>query len=211
MPKPAFFNLSDDKRNLIISKAVDEFSAAEYDTASINQICIQSNIAKGSFYQYFTGKLDLYIYIMTIALEQKFYFFSSVLNDFKLLTLKEQIRLLFVKGIEFAKEYPQYAALGERFLKESNTSAKSAVIEEGEKKSEALFIQMINNAKLKGEVRNSVDTLALNMILQGLIKTVNEYTLNILNSTGNTACNQIDTNELVDSLLNIIFDGINPI
>lgn len=210
MPNTAFFNLSEDKRNLIISVAIDEFASANYDTASINQICKKSNIAKGSFYQYFTDKLDLYIYIMTIAIEEKVNFFTTILENFKTLTLLEQIRLLFIKGIEFAKKNPQYAALGEQFLKESNEHAKQAVIKEGEKRSDIIFAQMIDYAKLKGEINSEVETLALSMMLQSLNKTVNEYTLNKYGGTNHINFSE-DTNELVDSLLNIIFNGIKPI
>lgn len=103
MPKETFFNLPRDKRNLIISAAIEEFSKADYNTASINQICKKSNIPKGSFYQYFTDKLDLYVYIMTIAIEEKIKFFSDVISEFPTLTLLEQICLLFLKGLEFAK------------------------------------------------------------------------------------------------------------
>ena len=110
MPQETFFNLPDDKRSLIISAAMDEFSKADYNTASINQICNKSNIAKGSFYQYFADKLDLYVYIMTLAIEEKIKFFSSVIAEFHTLSLLEQFRLLFLKGVEFAKKYPQYAA-----------------------------------------------------------------------------------------------------
>lgn len=210
MPNTAFFNLSEDKRNLIISVAIDEFASANYDTASINQICKKSNIAKGSFYQYFADKLDLYIYIMTLAIEEKVNFFTTILENFKTLTLLEQIRLLFIKGIEFAKKNPQYAALGEQFLKESNEHAKQAVIKEGEKRSDIIFAQMIDYAKLKGEINSEVDTLALSMMLQSLNKTVNEYILNKYGGTNHINFSE-DTNELVDSLLNIIFNGIKPI
>lgn len=207
MPNPAFFNLSEDKRNSIVSIAVEEFSSSSYDAASINQICKKSNIAKGSFYQYFKDKLDLYIYIMTIAIEAKISFFSTVLYQFDTLTLIEQIRLLFIKGIEFAKAYPQYAALGEQFSKENNIIAKSAVIKEGEKQSESLFIQMIENAKIKGEVSRRVDTLALSMMLQSLNRTVDEY---MQNKFGDISFKHYDeaANKLVDSLLNIIFNGV---
>ena len=64
-----------------------------------------------SFYQYFTDKLDLYVYVMTLAIEEKIKFFSTVLQEFSSLRLIEQIHLLFIKGIEFGKIYPQYAAL----------------------------------------------------------------------------------------------------
>jgi len=207
MPKETFFNLPRDKRNLIISAAIEEFSKADYNTASINQICRKSNIPKGSFYQYFTDKLDLYVYIMTLAIEEKIKFFSDVISEFPTLTLLEQIRLLFLKGLEFAKKHPQYAALAEQFTKENDESVKSAVIKEGEKQSEALFIQMIDNAKAKGEIDEKVDSAALSILLQSLNSAINRY---MLDKLGNTRYedNQEDINYFVDSLLNIIFFGI---
>jgi AcrR family transcriptional regulator len=208
MPNQAFFNLPEDKRGLIISTAVDEFSSVNYDTASINQICRRSKIAKGSFYQYFKDKLDLYVYIMTIAVERKISFFSMILNHSNALTLLEQIRLLFVKGIEFAVEYPQYAALGEQFIKENNEAVKSAVIKEGEKQSEALFSHIIDSAKSRGEVSSKVDTFALGMLLQSLNRAVNDY-MQSKSSTDHSLSSK-DTVKLVDSLLNIIFNGIKP-
>ncbi len=207
MPQATFFNLPDDKKILIIAAALDEFSSASYDTASINQICKKSNIAKGSFYQYFTDKMDLYVYIMTLAIEKKIKFFSSVLTEFDTLSLLEQFRLLFLKGIEFAKDYPQYAALGEQFSKENNELAKSSVIKEGDKQSETLFIQMIDQAKSKGEIDSRVDSLALNMILQSLNNTVNEYMLDKYENVRYEDYEE-DVNNFVDSLLTIIFKGI---
>lgn len=207
MPQETFFNLPDLKRDLIITASIDEFSTANYNAASINQICKKANIAKGSFYQYFTDKLDLYVYIMTLAIEEKIKFFSTVLDEFHTLTLLEQIRLLFIKGIEFAKVYPQYAALGEQFSKENDESAKSSVIKEGDRQSESLFIEMIHKAKSKGEIDNKVDSLALSMILQSLNSTVNEYMLNKFGII-KYEHNEEDINNFVDSLLSIIFNGI---
>lgn len=208
MPKSAFFNLSEERRNLIISVVFEEFSSANYDAASINHICKKSNIAKGSFYQYFIDKLDLYVYIMTLAVEAKITFFATIVDQFKTLTLQEQIRLLFVKSIEFAKINPQLAALGERFSIENNETAKLAVIKEGDKQSEALFNQMIDHAKIKGEVNCNVDTFALSMMLQSLYRSVNEY---MLNKFGDISYKHFDddSKKFVDSILSIIFNGIN--
>jgi len=207
MPKETFINLPDDRRNLIIQAAIEEFSKAGYDTASINQICKRSNIAKGSFYQYFEDKMDLYVYIMDLAIREKIDFFSDVLVEFYNLTLLEQFRLLFIKGVEFAKKHPQYAALGEQFTNERNESSRTAVFEEGEKQSETLFVQMIDNAKAKGEIDGKVDSLALSLLLQCLNKAVNRYMINKFVSAS-YEYNQSDVNSFVDSLLGIIFNGI---
>ena len=207
MPKETFFNLPDEKRKLIISAAIEEFSGAGYNTASINRICRNSNIPKGSFYQYFTDKLDLYAYIMSMAIEEKIKFFSAALAEFSTLTLPEQFRLLFKKGIEFAGKYPQYAAIGEQFSKENDETARSAVLKEGNKQSESLFAKMISNAKAKGEIDSDIDTFALTLLLQSLNDAVNKY---MISKFGNSSyvCNQEEVNSFVDSLLKIIFDGI---
>lgn len=207
MPNPTFFNLSEDKKSIIISSAIEEFSNADYNTASINQICKKSSIAKGSFYQYFEDKLDLYVYIMNLAIEEKIKFFSTVLEQFQELTILEKIRLLFIKGIEFARTYPKYAALGNQFSKEVDEKLKSAVIKEGEKQSESLFIQMIEYAKLKGEIDNKINSLSLSMILQSINNTVNEYMLNKFGEISYEHYEK-DVNKFVDSLLSIIFNGI---
>lgn len=207
MPKETFFNLQNDKRNLIISAAIEEFSKANYNSASINQICKRSDIPKGSFYQYFEDKLDLYVYIMKMAIEEKIRFFSAVITELHDQTLSEQIRFLFIKGLEFAKKYPQYAALGEQFLKENDEAAKAAVIQEGDKQSEALFIRMINNAKDKGEIDNKVDALALSLLLQSLNSAVNRYMLDKFGDISYEHAKE-DVNRFVDSLLSIIFNGI---
>lgn len=207
MPQETFFNLPDNKRNLIISAAMHEFSKNNYKTASINKICKKANIPKGSFYQYFTDKLDLYVYIMSFAIEKKVKFFSDVISKFNTLTMFKQLRLLFVKGIEFAKKYPLYAELGEQFSKEHDELAKSAVIKAGDKQAQSLFMQMICNAKMKGEIDGNVDSFALCLLLKTLNSTVNEY---MLEKSGNACCvySEEELLSFVDSLLKIVFCGI---
>ena len=48
MPRETFVNLAQDKRNLIISAAMNEFSKASYNASSINKICMVSNILKAA-------------------------------------------------------------------------------------------------------------------------------------------------------------------
>ncbi|MDD3268744.1 MAG: TetR/AcrR family transcriptional regulator [Syntrophomonadaceae bacterium] len=64
MPKDTFNNLSEDKKKRIFDAAVKEFSTRRFSDASINQIVKNAGIPKGSFYQYFTDKEDVYLYMM---------------------------------------------------------------------------------------------------------------------------------------------------
>ena len=63
MPKQTFFNLPKEKRDRIIAAAKEVFSKNSYEEASINQIVKLARIPRGSFYQYFEDKDDLYGYL----------------------------------------------------------------------------------------------------------------------------------------------------
>lgn len=64
MPKDTFNNLSEEKKTRIFEAAVQEFSTRRFSDASINQIVKNAGISKGSFYQYFDGKEDIYLYMV---------------------------------------------------------------------------------------------------------------------------------------------------
>lgn len=64
MPTKTFFNLSQEKRDKIIKAAKKEYSRVPLQETSIQNIVIEANIARGSFYQYFDDKIDLLEYIL---------------------------------------------------------------------------------------------------------------------------------------------------
>lgn len=77
MPNQTFFNLSDKKRQAIIEIAIAEFASHDYDSASITKIVKQAKIAKGSFYQYFEDKKELYLYLVDLASKKKLAFLQA--------------------------------------------------------------------------------------------------------------------------------------
>lgn len=62
MPKQTFFHLSDEKQQRIMNAAKKEFSRVPLAEMSIAQIIKDADIPRGSFYQYFEDKEDLYFY-----------------------------------------------------------------------------------------------------------------------------------------------------
>lgn len=65
MPTRTFFDLDPGRRERLVREAIVEFSDKPYAEASLSQIAQRSRIAKGSFYQYFEDKLDLYRWLVT--------------------------------------------------------------------------------------------------------------------------------------------------
>lgn len=64
MPLQTFYNLPETKKKRIISGAMREFSDKSLDEASISNIVKNADISRGSFYQYFEDKKDLYFYLI---------------------------------------------------------------------------------------------------------------------------------------------------
>ena len=63
MPTQTFFNLLDKKRHKILNAAVQEFTIRNLAEANISNIVKAAGISRGSFYQYFADKEDLYVHI----------------------------------------------------------------------------------------------------------------------------------------------------
>jgi AcrR family transcriptional regulator len=64
LPKKTFFHLSKDKQDMLIQCAKREFSRVPLHEASIANIIKDAGISRGSFYQYFEEKEDLYYYLL---------------------------------------------------------------------------------------------------------------------------------------------------
>lgn len=79
MPKVLFFEINAQKKERILKAAIQEFSSRKYAEASINQIIKEADISRGSFYQYFEDKDDLYFYIISTVINETAYTF---LKDF---------------------------------------------------------------------------------------------------------------------------------
>lgn len=64
MPTSTFFNLPPPKREKLLHAAVAEFARRPCGEVSINRIIQAAEIPRGSFYQYFADKTDLFRYVL---------------------------------------------------------------------------------------------------------------------------------------------------
>ena len=65
MPTSTFFRLPDERRERLVNEAIVKFSDRSDAEASLSRIARRASIPKGSVYQYFEDKLDLYRWLLT--------------------------------------------------------------------------------------------------------------------------------------------------
>ena len=110
MPKQTFFNLPSEKRETLIHAAKKEFSRAAFAEASIANIVKEANIPRGSFYQYFEDKADVYHYLLQeISLYRQRTFVDSLKKyDGDLFQALAQSFEGLIKELENEKESEQF-------------------------------------------------------------------------------------------------------
>lgn len=70
MPTQTFFNLPEEKKERLLCAIREELFRVPYEEVSINKIVKRADISRGSFYQYFTGKDDLFQFIASSFAEK---------------------------------------------------------------------------------------------------------------------------------------------
>ncbi|TVR88904.1 MAG: TetR/AcrR family transcriptional regulator [Trueperaceae bacterium] len=110
MPTATFLHLPAEKRERFTTAALDEFAVHDYRTASVSRIARAAGIAKGSVYQYFDGKQDLYLHLVTLAAERKFGFIDGSLPA-DASGFFTRFRLTVFHGARFDFTHPKLAGL----------------------------------------------------------------------------------------------------
>lgn len=145
MPSQTFFNLPDEKREALIKIALDEFSTSDYSSASISHIVREIGIAKGSFYQYFQDKKDLYIYLLNLVSEAKLALVRQTSPPKTKMDFYEYLSWLFDLSIEFDRIHPILSQLAYRAFYE-NSSFRDPEID----KMKTAFSDYVRQLVIKG-------------------------------------------------------------
>lgn len=111
MPTQTFNNLSEEKRERIVTAAVKEFSTRRFSEAKLSNIIKEAKIPRGSFYQYFEDKMDLYKHVFDIIGKRKLEYMTEELMNPHNLAFFDLFRELYGVGLAFAVENPDYVKI----------------------------------------------------------------------------------------------------
>lgn len=156
MPKKAFFQLPAKEQDKFFDTALGHFARMPYDQASLTTLLRECGMAKGTFYLYFTNKLDLYEYLVNTVLTMKTIYIKTRLvrepPDFfhlfeSLLRLETAFRL----------EHPSFHRLLAMALDKRFSPLPVSRIKELEKQRDHQFHGMLVRDQLKGKIALGTD------------------------------------------------------
>jgi AcrR family transcriptional regulator len=200
MPKDTFLNLSEDKRLRIFEAALNEFSEYDFEHASLNKIVSSAGISKGSMYQYFTDKKDLYVYVFQQIGAQKTALFEALEIPEDLI---EELRIRYKISIELAFRMPKYMKMMAMLEKHKSSDVYHLIHGETETIAKQYFAQRINQEIVLGKIKSNIEP----EVLAALILALNVYIVDeLINQIPDTT--QKKTLERIDQLLFILEQGI---
>lgn len=182
MPKPTFLNLSEEKQERFIAAALEEFAQHEFQSASITAIVKTLGIAKGSVYQYFDDKLDLWLYLKQHCEQVKLSYIKSVKRE-EFAGFWDYYRAMYENGINFDLEKPLCSRFLYRIGAKESSPQVQPYLHNWQLQANKMFAQLIKNEQETGAFNKelSPDVAAhfmttMSMSISGLMQ--NRYQVN---------------------------------
>jgi TetR/AcrR family transcriptional regulator len=109
VPKQTLEKIKPAKREKLLSEAAKLFAQRGYNQADMAELATRAGVAKGSLYNYFESKQELYLYVCRDGLERsRQAVYGSLDPDWD---VYRQLEHVFTQGAAFARKHPEYLIL----------------------------------------------------------------------------------------------------
>lgn len=160
-----FYTLEPEKQQRIINAALKEFAKNGYERASTNEIIKEADISKGSLFNYFKSKKELYLYLIDYVAEIIENIYDKI--ELSVTDFFERLKDIGVIKYNIMKKFPQAFDFINALAKEESAEVKSEINEKGKSIVENGFARIYENIDFS-KFRDDIDL---------------EKTLNIINWT----------------------------
>jgi TetR/AcrR family transcriptional regulator len=174
MPKPTFFNLPPEKREAITNIAIDEFAECEFNEVSISRIVGRAGIAKGSFYQYFEDKKDVFFYLLDLAGKQKLDFLKSRQPPDPQMGMFAYIKYLVETGLEFQFVQPRLNMVAYRALY-GTLPFRDETLQRFKEAASDFYRQLVDMGIAQGDISPQVNREAAAFVLAAVFNDFGNY------------------------------------
>ena len=199
MPTATFFRLELEKQEKIITAAKKEFSAESVQDASIANIIKEADIPRGSFYQYFSGKEDLFYYLFDLVRkkpEEQFIFYLENADGDLFQTFRDFFSY-FAKLVLEGEEKEFFRSV---FLHMNYTRSSRILMNDNERKARKEHMKMHHNdsREVYSKVVTTVDQKKLNVKNEREFRMLFHQLWSMLFNTINTGFSLLMMGEAID-------------
>jgi AcrR family transcriptional regulator len=164
MPKQTFLNLKEAKRKQLTDAFLREFAIKTFDEASLTVVVKQLGIAKGSIYQYFEDKLDLFMYLIQECSSIKMQYIGTLKRE-NYPDFWDYFRALYVHGFQFDNEKPLQSHFLHNLVNNLNSPSVKVLYQDLLDQSILAFENMVKHEVELGLFRDDISTGTMGFVL----------------------------------------------
>ncbi len=155
MPKETFFKIADEKRERLLREAARLFAERGFNQTDMAQLASRAGVAKGSIYNYFENKEDLYLYVCRDGMRRsREAIYGRMDPEWD---VYRQIEHIFRQGARFIQNHPEYLILYANISSAGMERFSVQMSREVEKYTADHLKRLIRRDMQRGLVRDDVD------------------------------------------------------
>ena len=166
MPTVTWARVDPARRAAVIEAAESEFGAHGFSRGSLNVIARRAGVAKGSLFQYFADKRDLYAFITDIASQRVRSYMEDLIRELDpRRPFFEFLTDLLDGWVAYYAEHPRERALHAAVSLEVDTEARVSVRSVSNRHYLEVLRPLVHAARIRGDLRPDADTDVLLSLL----------------------------------------------
>ncbi|MDR1643313.1 MAG: TetR/AcrR family transcriptional regulator [Clostridiales bacterium] len=174
MPTRTFKRLDEEKQERVLRSAIREFHECGFEKAKMEVIAQNAEVAKGSMYQYFSDKKELFLYCASWTLE---YFMKDIDTQTPLKNI--DIFDYFLSGVRGQIELIKREPLLLMFMQDLTSGKFGELTKESMdglwRIGDEYMLELVSTGKKKGTIRDDVDDFLLVLFVKGATSKINEH------------------------------------
>src|SRR6478609_5912698 len=166
MPTVTWARVDPARRAAVIEAAEAEFGAHGFSNGSLNVIARRAGVAKGSLFQYFADKRDLYAFIADVASQRVRAYVEGAIRELDpRRPFFEFLTDLLDAWVAYYAEHPRERSLHAAATLEVDTDARISVRNVIHRHYLEVLRPLVSDAHRRGDLREDADTDALLSLL----------------------------------------------
>ncbi|HEU0190484.1 MAG TPA: TetR/AcrR family transcriptional regulator [Mycobacterium sp.] len=166
MPTVTWARVDASRRAAVLEAAEAEFAAHGFSGGSLNVIARRAGVAKGSLFQYFADKRDLYAFVTDLAAQRVRGYMEDRIGELDpTRPIFEFLTDLLDAWVEYFADHPRERALHAAITLEVDADARISVRNVVHRHYLEVLRPLVSDARARGDVRADADIDALLSLL----------------------------------------------
>jgi TetR/AcrR family transcriptional regulator len=204
-----FLRLSPARREAVVAGVLEEAALKGPTQINIKEVARRAGVSIGSLYQYFGQRQGLLDFAIEIITRQMVSFFKYIKPYFSDMPIRDSLKAYLQGGDEMAKDYGGYIQYFARAAYQGDPVLVQKVVQPVAKVMLEMTREILNGAKLRGEIRPDIDIEAATRLVNTLIIAVYDTQfLPHLNTYYQLTDKKMTRERIVDNMLNLVENAL---